>query len=51
MRNTRHHDTLRGDIREVVGFLGCKNPNDMIEKARDWEIELELWTKWNLEQM
>ena len=42
MRNTRYHDMLRDNMREFVGYYGCKTLNDMIERAHEREIELEL---------
>ena len=32
---------LRDDICEFVSFTGCKTLNEMVEKAREWEIGLE----------
>ena len=51
MRKTRYHVIPRDDIREFVSFLGCKTLNDMIEKACEREIELEIRTKRNPEQV
>ena len=49
MKNMRYHDMLRDDISEFVSFPGCKTLNDMIERAHEQEIELELWSKCNSE--
>lgn len=51
MMKTRYHDMLRDDIREFVSFSGCKNLNDMIERARERAIELELRMKRMSEQV
>ena len=51
MRKTRYYVVMRDDIKEFVSFLGCKTLNDMIEKAREWGIELELREKRNSEQV
>ena len=40
-----YHSMLRDDIREFVSFTGYKKLNEMVEKARDREIELEFGTK------
>ncbi|XP_052626964.1 uncharacterized protein LOC128133531 [Lactuca sativa] len=50
MRRTSYHSVLRDDIREFVSFSGCKILNEMVEKAREREMELELRTKWKPEQ-
>nr|KAJ0187838.1 hypothetical protein LSAT_V11C900459490 [Lactuca sativa] len=50
MKKMRYHAMLRDDIREYVSFPGCKTMNDMIKKAREREIELELRTKLKPEQ-
>ena len=41
----RYHAMIRDDFKDFVTFSGCKTLNDMIERAREWEIELELWSK------
>lgn len=38
MKKLRYHDMLAVDIKEFVFFLGCQTKNDMIERAREWEI-------------
>ncbi|KAL7610414.1 hypothetical protein Lser_V15G14296 [Lactuca serriola] len=48
---TTYHSMLKDDILEFVSFSGCKTQNDMVEKAREQEIELDLKTKWKLEQV
>ena len=45
MKKTRYHDMLRNDIKEFVIFSGYKNLNDMIERAHEQEIEMELQTE------
>ena len=40
-----YHSMLRDDIREFVSFTGCKTLNQMLGKAREQEMELELRTK------
>lgn len=42
---TRYQYMLRNDIREFVSFSGCKTLNDMIMRAREREIQLEIQTK------
>ena len=42
---------LRDEIREFVSFSGCKTLNDMIEMAREREIEFELRLKRKPEQV
>lgn len=32
---------LRDDIRESISLLGCNTLNDMNNKAREWEIDVE----------
>ena len=51
MKKTRYHSMLRDDICEFVSFSGCKTPNEMVEKACEWEIKLELRMKWKQEQV
>ena len=36
---------LRDDIREFVSFTGFNTLNEMVEKAREREIELDTHTK------
>lgn len=36
---------LRDYIREYVSLLGCKTLDDMIARAREWKIDLELLSK------
>ena len=36
-----YHDMLRDDFREFVNFSECKALNDMIDRAREREIDLE----------
>ena len=45
MRKMRYHDMLRDSIRELLRFSICKTLIDMIERAREHEIELELRSK------
>ena len=45
MRKTRYHDMLRDDIHEFVSLLGWKTLEDMISRAREWEIDSELLKK------
>ncbi|XP_023736709.1 uncharacterized protein LOC111884641 [Lactuca sativa] len=45
MKRTRYHSMLRDDIREFLSFTGCKTLNEMVEKAREREIELDTRTK------
>ena len=40
---------MRDVIREFVSFTGCKTLNEMVEKAREQEMELEPRTKRNPE--
>ncbi|XP_023733990.1 uncharacterized protein LOC111881832 [Lactuca sativa] len=51
MRMTRYHSMLKDDICDYVSFIGCKTLNEMFEKAYEREIELELCTKRNPEQV
>ena len=41
---------LRDDIREFVSFTGCKTQNEVVEKAREREMELDFYIKRKLEQ-
>ena len=41
---------VRDDIREFVSFTGCKTLNEMVEKAREREMELDFHTKLKHEQ-
>ena len=41
---------LRDDIREFVSFTGCKTLNEMVEMAREREMELHFRTKQKPEQ-
>ena len=50
MRRTRYRSMLRDDIREFVSFTGCKTLNEMVEKAREQEMELDFRTKRKPEQ-
>ena len=36
---------LRDDIREFVSFTRCKTLNEMVEKAREREMELDFRSK------
>lgn len=45
MKKTGYHDMLKDKIREFVRYSGCKIVNDMIVRAREQEIELELRKK------
>ena len=47
LRHTRYHFMLRDDIQEFVSFTGCKTLNEMVEKAHEREMELDLRTKQN----
>ena len=51
MKKTRYHSMLRYDMCEFVSFLRTKTMNEMVEKARECEIELELHTKRKPEQV
>ena len=46
----RYHSMLRDDIRKFVSFTRCKTRNEMVEKAREREMELEFRTKRKPEQ-
>ena len=50
MCRTRYHSNLRDDIRVFVSFIGCKTLNEMVEKAREREMELDFRTKRKSEQ-
>lgn len=45
IKKTRYHDMLRNDIIKFVSMSGCWTLEDMIDRAREQEIELELWSK------
>ena len=45
LRRTRYHSMMRDNIQEFVSFTGCKTLNKMVEKAREWEMELDFRTK------
>nr|KAJ0188621.1 hypothetical protein LSAT_V11C900471890 [Lactuca sativa] len=47
----RYHSMKRDDIREFVSFSGCKTVIEMVEKAHEQEIELELRKKRKPEQV
>ena len=42
---------LRDDICEFMSFLGCKTLNEMVEKVREREMELEFHTRQKPEQV
>ena len=42
---------LRDDIREFMSFTGCKTLNEMVEKAREREMELDFYGKQKPEQV
>lgn len=44
-RRTMYHSKKRDDICEFVSFIRCKTLNEMMEKSRQQEMELELRTK------
>lgn len=50
MRRTRYHSIPRDDIHEFVSFTGCKTLNEMVEKAHEREMELDVRTNWKTEQ-
>ena len=41
---------MRDDIHDFVSFVGFRNLNEMVEKAREREMELDFRTKWKPEQ-
>lgn len=45
MKKTSYNDMLRDDIREFMSLSSCKNLNDMIARAQEREIDLELLRK------
>lgn len=40
-KKTMYHDMLRDDIREILSISSCMTMEDMISRAREWDIELE----------
>ena len=51
IKKMRYDSMLRDNIRDFVSFTRYKTLNDMVEKAREWETELELRIKRKLEQV
>ena len=51
MKKTWYHSILRDDIWEFMSLTRCMTLNEMVEKAREEEIELELCMKWKPEQV
>lgn len=45
MKKTRYHDMLRAYIREFVSIYSCQILEQMINRACEQEIELELQKK------
>ena len=45
MKKMRFHDMLWDDIREFLSLSSCKTSDDMISRAREREIDLQLWSK------
>ena len=41
MKKVRYYDMPWDDIREFVSMSRCKTLNDMISRAREWEIDFE----------
>ena len=41
MRKTRYYDILRANIRKHVSNSACPTLEDMIARAREWEIDIE----------
>lgn len=50
-KKMRYHDIFRDDIREFVRIMGCRTLEDMIDRAWERDIKLELWTKCNPTQV
>ena len=40
MRKTRYHGMLCDDIQDFMSMSSCKTMDDMIVRAKEWEIEL-----------
>lgn len=45
IKNMRYYNILRDEIREFASILSCRTLEDMTNRAREWEIKLELQTK------
>ena len=45
MKKARYHDMLRSDIRQFMSRSSCKMLEDMISRAREREIDLEMERK------
>lgn len=45
MKKTRYNDMLMGDIKEFVSISSCRALKDIIDKAWEQEIELNVWSK------
>ena len=50
MKQARCHEMLRSDIRQFMSQSSCKTLEDMITRAREREIDLEMEKKRNLDQ-
>ena len=51
IKKVRYHDMQRDDIMEFMSISRCKTLNDMISRAREWEIDLENLRKRGPEQV
>ena len=45
MKMARYHEMQRSDIRQFVCRSSCKRLEDIITRAREWEIDLEMESK------
>ena len=41
MKKVRYHEMLRDDIREFLSLSWCETLNNMIDRARERDIDLE----------
>lgn len=51
MKKARYHDMLRSDIREFVSISSCRTLEDMVARARERELDLEMENKRNSDQV
>ena len=45
MKKARYHDILRSDIKQFVSISSCRTLKDMVARARESEIDLNMEKK------
>ena len=51
MMKERYHDMLRSDIIQFVSICRCRTLDDMVARARERGIDLEMEKKMKLDQI